>query len=402
MAISDGYMKTLAWISLLMGASSAFAQAPTPQPEPRIVVVPMGGEVSDGGLAMPPAATPAELPVAPESATQQKPVVLEPPPAPEPGAEKLPSRTFEAMPPVVPNNETAEAPVLPPLATGPGAMLDGHPREGAFLSGPGSFTFIMHHTLMTGLGLLGTQLVPRAINASQQNNPDIVSGRDARIAYLASSLLGAGAGFGLSAWWQFNHWISPTTANFGIVNSFFGGAFLGGFTDLLTKDPTAIAWMTVLGNTAGAWLSAVVGGGDLPLNRGVFITSGGAWAMIYTALILGIVASTGGAAALRAGFDALLITPAIGAGAIALAGLKFNPSTAQVMRANIFGVGVGAAILLLSGLLVSFNSPVPYVLSGIGAIGAKTVVSLLWAEAASDGNSLFSSSPATPSRRVWW
>jgi hypothetical protein len=158
----------------------------------------------------------------------------------------------------------------------------------------------------------------------------------------------------------------------------------------------------VLGNTAGAWLSTIVGGGQLALNRGVFITSGGLWAGIYTALILGIVASTGGAAALRNGLDALLLTPAIGAGAIALAGLKFNPSTAQVMRANIFGVGVGAAVLLLSGLLVSFNSPVPYVLSGIGAIGAKAIVSVLWAEAASDGSSFLSAVPSGNSRRVWW
>jgi hypothetical protein len=388
-------MKLTLCALLTLATASTFAQTPTPQPEPRIVVVPMEN-ATDAGVAAPAQAMPPEPLPPPEPAPQLKsPSVPEAPPA-----EPLPTRTIEAMPPVVPNNEVAETPNLTP--TGPGAMLDGQKREGAFLSGPGSLTFVLHHTLMTGFGLLSTQLIPRAIRAADMGNSDIVSGRDARIAYLASTLLGAGAGFGFSAWWQFNHWISPNTANFGIINSFFGGAFLGGLTDLLSRDPTAVTWMTVLGNTAGAWLSTIVGGGQLALNRGVFITSGGLWAGIYTALILGIVASTGGAAALRNGLDALLLTPAIGAGAIALAGLKFNPSTAQVMRANIFGVGVGAAVLLLSGLLVSFNSPVPYVLSGIGAIGAKAIVSVLWAEAASDGSSFLSAVPSGNSRRVWW
>jgi hypothetical protein len=329
----------------------------------------------------------------------------EPPPAPAPEAapaEKLPTRTIEALPPVANQSESPDAQpiVLPP--TGPGAMLDGHPREGAFLSGPGSFTFIMHHTLMTGFGLLGTQAVPRILEASATGNTEISTGRDARIAYLASTLVGAGVGFGVAAWWQFNHWIGNNTAYFGIINSFFGGALFGGITDLVTKNPTAISWMTVLGNTAGAWLTAVVGGGELPLNRGIFITSGGAWAFIYTALILGVIAANGGQGALRSSLDAMLITPAIGAGAVALAGLKFNPSTAQIMRANIFGVAVGGAVLLLSGLLVGFNSVVPYILSGVGAIGAKTVVSLLWAEAASDGSSWFSMSDTKPARHVWW
>jgi hypothetical protein len=174
------------------------------------------------------------------------------------------------------------------------------------------------------------------------------------------------------------------SANFGIINSFFGGMFLGGFTDLFTKDAYAIAWLTVIGNSAGAWLTAIVGGGDLPLNKGVLITSGGVWAGIYTALILGIISSIGGASSLRSGMDALMITPAIGAVAMALATLKFNPSTTQIMRANIFGVGVGGAVLLLSALILGahFASPVPYILAGVGAIGAKTLVSLLWAEAA--------------------
>ena len=54
------------------------------------------------------------------------------------------------------------------------------------------------------------------------------------------------------------------------------------------------------------------------------------------------------------------------------------------MRANIFGLGVGGAVLLLSALVLggNFGHPVPYILAGVGAIGAQTLVSLLWAEAA--------------------
>ncbi len=92
--------------------------------------------------------------------------------------------------------------------------------------------------------------------------------------------------------------------------------------------------------------------------------SGAAWAMIYTALIVAIVATTGGGIRTR-GLDALMIRLAVGAGAMALATLKFNPSTAQIIRANIFGVGVGGAVLLLSGWCSGVHwlhqSPVPYV-----------------------------------------
>ena len=83
----------------------------------------------------------------------------------------------------------------------------------------------------------------------------------------------------------------------------------------------------------------------------------------------------------------VLFPPALGAGVMALATLKFNPSTSQIIRANIFGAIVGGAVLVLSGLLLGpttgfTQSPVPYILAGVGAIGAKTLVSLLWADAA--------------------
>jgi hypothetical protein len=104
----------------------------------------------------------------------------------------------------------------------------------------------------------------------------------------------------------------------------------------------------------------------------------------------------------------MLIVPAIGAAAMWAALLKFNPSTMQIMRANIFGVGVGGAVLVLSALALGFNflSPVPYLLGGLGAIGAKTIVSLLWAEAAEPGRvaslSLDGYDERGRYRRVWW
>jgi hypothetical protein len=141
------------------------------------------------------------------------------------------------------------------------------------------------------------------------------------------------------------------------------------------------------------------------MNQGVLITSGGAWAAIYTALIYGIIATTGGASSARGGMDAVMLTPALGAAAMALASLKFHPSTTQIMRANLFGLGVGGAVLLISALVLGahFASPVPYVLAGIGAAGAKTLVSLLWAEAAEPGLAP-SSTPGKPQQRisVWW
>jgi hypothetical protein len=246
---------------------------------------------------------------------------------------------------------------------------------------------------MLGLGGLSTQMVPRVIEANCLGresdptcvkNPAVWTGENPRIAYLAGTLIGAGLGFGTSAWWQFGHWQSARAANFGIVNSFMGGLFFGSATDLITHDAAAISWMTLIGHAAGAWMTAIIGGGELPLNKGVLMTSGGAWAAIYTALIVAIIATTGGAVNARTGLDAVMLTPALGAGAMALATLKFNPSTAQIMRANVFGVGVGGAVLLLSALVLggNFGSPVPYILGGVGAIASKTVVSLLWAEAA--------------------
>jgi hypothetical protein len=418
------------WIAgALLTASFSLAQGTPEIPNEKVIVVPLGDQW-DAGVAQPPPAPPPEpIPEAPP----------EPQPQPPPDAPQLPeTRTFEASPPPpLPPEPLDETPVAAPPPA-PGAMIDGHPREGSFLSGPGSFTFLMHHTLMLGVGTLATQMIPRAIDASNAHpavldrngnvdipaggcppiNPryekvttcgEIFTGESARLAYLTGTLIGAGIGFTSAAIWQFNNWISHRSANFGIIASFFGGMFLGGFTDLVTGhgDAYATTWMTLIGSTAGAWLAAIVGGGDIALNKAVLIVSGGAWAAIYTALIVAMVATTGGAITARSGMDAIMLTPAIGAGLMALATLKFNPSVGQIIRANIFGGIVGGAVLLLSGLLLGpatgfTQSPVPYILAGVGAIGAKTLVSLLWVDTAEAPPTVSGTSSTRRFREVWW
>ncbi|MDP2272075.1 MAG: hypothetical protein Q8N23_07290 [Archangium sp.] len=402
-------MQRIIVLGLVLSASLSVAQGTPEIPNEKVIIVPMG-DPYDAGVAQPP------------PAPQPEPIPQPQPPPPQETPPQPDTRTIEALPPPPPLPEQLD-PTPPQLVpSGPGAMIDGHPREGAFLSGPGSLTFLMHHTLMTGFGVLATQLIPRAIDAGPSREAvldrqgridipaggcppidprylgagskvvscsDIVTGEDARLAYLTGTLVGAGIGFTSAAIWQFNNWISHRSANFGILSSLIGGMFLGGFTDLVTGhgDAYATSWMTMIGSSAGAWLAAIVGGGDIALNKATLIVSGAAWAAIYTALIVAIVATTGGAITPRSGLDAVMLMPAIGAGVMALATLKFNPSVGQIIRANIFGAIVGGAVLALSGLLLGpttgfTQSPVPYILAGVGAIGAKTLVSLLWADAA--------------------
>ena len=402
-------MNTLARLASVVLLLPLVSFAQTESIEPKVIVVPYPG-MNDAGVVVEPTQTTVTPPV---EQPPPPPTPVEPPPPPPE------QRTIEINPPpppqpdpnLVPSNDVMGTPVEQA-----GAFLDGHPREGAFLSGPGSMTFVLHHTLMTGLGVLATQMIPRAVDAYCMGqmgcvqDPTKFTGESARIAYLAGSLIGAGVGFGASAWWQFNHWISHRTANFGIVNSFVGAAFFGALTDLIAMAApaadraSAVTWTILIGSLAGAWLTTVIGGGDIPLNKGTLMVSGAAWAMIYTALIIGMVAATGaGGGNIRVGLDAMMITPAIGAAAMAFATLKFNPSTTQIMRANLFGVGVGAAVFLLSGLVLGLNwstTVVPYVLGAIGAIGAKTVVSIFWVEAAENPNANQPAGPA-PAPQNW-
>lgn len=421
-------MQRIIVLGMVLSASLALAQGTPDIPQEKVIIVPMGDPYDAGQLPFleQPPPQPENQPAQPT----QPPV--EPPPD---------TRTLEAMPPPPPPPENLDTNPPQLIPSGPGAMIDGHPREGAFLSGPGSLTFLLHHTLMTGFGVLATQLIPRAIDASPAHaavldsrgqidipaggcppiDPrylggdskvvscsDIVTGEGARLAYLTGTLVGAGIGFTSAAIWQFNNWISHRSANFGIITSFFGGMMLGGFTDLVTNhgDAYATAWMAMIGSSAGAWIAAIVGGGDIALNKATLIVSGGAWAAIYTALIVAIIATTGGSITARSGLDAVMLVPAFGAGIMALATLKFNPSVAQILRANIFGAIVGGAVLVLSGLLLGpatgfTRSPVPYILAGVGAIGAQTLVSLLWADAAENPGSGELTSDRKY-RNVWW
>jgi hypothetical protein len=378
--MADLYAKRAMFVTTMPSSRAALAAlallafAARAQPaDTRVILVPADGGAATGVLDLPP-----------------------PPPEAAP-----PTRTLEALPPQGPPEVLDRNPApLPPA--GPSAMLDGHPREGSFLSGPGSLTFVLHHTLMTGLGGLATQMIPRAL----ANDPARFSDEGARLAYLGLGLGGAAVGFAGSAIWQFTHWMGETTANTGIVTSVFGGMLLGGFTDLLTTDAYAITWMTVIGSTLGAWVLAMVGGGDLAPSTAMLLASGGVWAALYTAIIVAIIATTGGALNGHNAADVIMITPALGAGALALASLKFKPSTAQVMRANLFGLGVGGAFLLISALVLSahFTSPVPYILGGVGAIGAQTLVSLLWAEGAEAPPPLAPGGVQPARNRVspWW
>lgn len=395
------------WVASLTLATAAAAQ--TGEPAPRVIVVPMPGEVTDAGIAQP--APEVAMPAAPDAGTAftDAPMV-----AADAGVAAYPpnEHTLSAVPvgDVPPGSSAPAAAVTDPNS---GMMVEGHPREGSFLSGPGSLTFLVHHTSMGALGGLSTQLVPRLHRAITQPGFDATDA-DSRLSYLAGTLIGAGLGFGVAAWWQFNHWISYSTANYGIVNSIFGGLLFSGLTNLATDSPAAHAWLGWLGAEAGAWLTAALGGGDLAVNKGLLITSGGAWATIYTALVVAIIATTGNGSNLRAGIDALMIAPGVGAIALALAGLRYNPTSEQILRADVFGAGAGGAVLLLSALVLGgvggFLSPVPYVLAGVAAAGAITTVSLLWADEveAAPPVSPDAVTPTSnrgsrrPYRTVWW
>ncbi len=440
-AMLQATMQRIIVLGLVLSASFSLAQStpdiPSGGQSEKVIVVPMGdpNAAYDAGVAQPP----------PSPQPEPQPVQLPPPPSDTPTQPLPETRTFEALPPPQPLPEQLDSNPAQVVPQGPGAMIDGHPREGAFLSGPGSLTFLLHHTLMTGLGTLATQMVPRAIDAGparaatydnrmqvdvpasgcDPNNvqasidrkpdaykgvmtcPDIVTGEGARLAYLTGTLLGAGIGFTGAAIWQFNNWISHRSANFGIITSLIGGMLLGGFTDLVTNhgDASATMWAALIGQSAGAWLAAIVGGGDIALNKAVLIVSGAGWGAIYGALITAIVATTGGSITPRGAIDAVMLVPAFGAGLMALATLKFNPSVGQILRANIFGAIVGGAVLAISGLLLGpatgFAQPVPYILAGVGAIGAKTLVSLLWADAAENPTTASGSSNRKYTN-VWW
>nr|WP_242544582.1 hypothetical protein [Corallococcus sp. NCSPR001] len=285
---------------------------------------------------------------------------------------------------------TAASRIRPPPEDN-GVFLDGQRRRGPFLSGPGSMRFVLHHTALGALGGFFTQAFSKEFNFD----------RSSRESMLAGTLIGAGLGFGASAWWQFNNWVDTPMANFTILNSGIGGMFLAGFMDLITQDPGVLTWSAFLGAELGAWLTAGIGGGQLPLSDGLLVASGAGWAAAYSALFLAIVHFSGTAISGKTWKDMLLISPGVGAGVLALATMRYNPTASQILRADLFGGGVGAAVLLISGLVLGgFNQSTPYVLSFLGSAGAITTVSLLWEE--SVDRSALRSAKDRPYKNVWW
>ncbi len=292
---------------------------------------------------------------------------------------------------------------LPPAATptpaseepqANGVLLDGQVRYGAFLSGPGSLTFILHHSLMGALGGFFTQGFAQGFSFE----------RSSREAMLAGTLIGAGLGFGSSAWWQFEHWVDRPMGYFGIGNAVIGGMFLGGLMDMLTRDPSLLTWSAFVGAELGAWLTAVIGGGQLPLDDGLLVASGAGWGLAYSALLMATIHFSGTRFNGKTWVDTLLIAPGLGATALALATMKYNPTSSQILRADIFGAGVGAVVLLLSGLVLGgFEQPTPYVLAFLGSVGAITTVSLLWEEAAERPPAAMRGTvPSKAYRNDWW
>ncbi len=308
----------------------------------------------------------------------------------EPQAPLTPTGDPETPPPGVPSAATANAPTPPP-ATDTGVLLDGRPRQGPFLSGPGSFTFVLHHTLMGAAGGFFTQAFAH----------DFSFDRGSREAMLAGTLIGAGLGFGASAWWQFNHWVDKPMAGFGIANSVVGGMALAGLMDVLGGEPGLLTWSGFIGAELGAWLTATIGGGQMPLDDGLLVSSGAGWGLAYSMLLLAIVNFSGTKLSSKTWVDTALLAPGIGAAALALATMRFNPTPAQILRADLFGAGVGAGVLLLSGLVLGgFKQPTPYVLSFLGSAGAIATVSLLWEE--SVDTTTLRSAKGRPYKNVWW
>lgn len=276
------------------------------------------------------------------------------------------------------------------------STVGGHPRAGGFLAGPGSLTFILHHSLMGAGGGLSTMGVPRRFDMTSMESRELM---------LVGTLVGAGAGFGTSAYWQFTHWIGLPMAHLGISNSLASGMFFAGLVDLVSNDPALITWTSFIGAELGAWLTAVIAGGELSLDRAIYVGSGTGWGLVYGLLLWAIVQTSGGGLSAGDSADMLLVSPGIGLIASSLLALKFNPSAAQVARADLFGAAVGGGVLLLSAIVLGFRFDIatPYILAALGSAGAMASVAFLWADSARSSN-LFLRDPERdrPYRWVWW
>ncbi len=365
--------------SLVLPARAWAQQGPPPPPPPAPLYYSSPAQEEE-----PEESPESEQPEEPARGTRDAPLL-----PPDPG-----SLRTEPQPPLTENGvPPAAVTTTPPIAQEGGVLLDGRPRQGPFLSGTGSLTFVLHHTILGAMGGLFTQGFARDFNFD----------RGSREAMLAGTLIGAGLGFGASAWWQFNNWVDRPLGYFGIANSVVGGMFMGGFMDLVSNDRDVLAWSSFIGAELGAWLTAIIGGGQLPLNHGLLVSSGAGWGLAYSALLLAIIHFSGSKIAGKTWADTLLMAPGIGAGVLAVATMRYNPTSGQILRADAFGAGVGAIVLLISGLVLGgFDQPTPYVLSFLGSAGAITTVSLLWEESVDRTAVSSSHAKRRPDKIVWW
>jgi hypothetical protein len=359
----------------------AAAQMPTyPLPD----LQPYDPQAADAGSPWPP----------PDSASYQ----VEPPP-PDPAAPPDPVPLDPLL--TEPQPGLVDATTPPPADSA--ALLDGHVRSGPFLAGPGSFSFILQHSLLGAMGGFGTQLISARY--------DFARGKEG---ILIGTLLGAGIGFGISTWWQFTHWMDAPVGIFSIANAVYAGMLAAGMVDVFSTDSTALAWASFVGAELGSWLTAIIGGGELRLADGLAMVSAGGWTASLGALIMATLATSGGTPPTsKSVVDMLLVTPGLGAAAMAVALTQIRPSAAQVLRADVSGASLGAIVLLVSGLILGFDTPTPYVLTMLSAAGAITAISLFWVEAAEkspDGaaarspNSIVSRGRplARPYSNPWW
>lgn len=347
-------MRTLTLTLTLLLASAAGAQQ-QPYPDP---------SQQPPQQQWPP--PPPQEPQQPPPPQQPGDTTQPPPPAPPPG-DTVTTQPQPGLQEQGPENNAPETPQVPPEA-----LLDGHPRQGPFLAGPGSLTFITTNAALGALGGFGTQFISAKY--------DFIKGKEAM---LVGTLVGAGLGFGISTWWQFTHWMDSPVASFSLVNGLYAGMLAGGLVDSLSTDITALAYASFISAELGGWLTAAVGGGEMKMSDGLAMASAGGWAGAYTALVLATLTYSGGTPPTsKRWVDALLIAPGIGASAMACALLQIHPTANQVVRGDLFGLGVGTVVLLTSGFIVGFNSATTYILTLLTSAGALAAVSIFWEEAA--------------------
>jgi len=186
------------------------------------------------------------------------------------------------------------------------------------------------------------------------------------------------------------------------------GLFLTGVMDSFSDDPLVLATTALIGAELGGWLTMVLGTGSMSAARGLMLTTGAGWGLIYASLLVATLATSGtDFEGVGSFLPALMMAPGLGLGAMALAAMRYEPSVNQLLRANAFGGAVGGGVLLLTALAAGgFGSPLPYVLGLVSSAAAMSLVSMLWAEpGGSDAVTITytgSRQAAGPYSNPWW